>query len=75
MFVKLNQINICLTEDEEKTNKPLYIACEVKHLRIDEFRSLKFGTIKPKLFENESPGINYSFQNVCFLRILFYRSI
>ncbi|CAF4200456.1 unnamed protein product, partial [Rotaria magnacalcarata] len=30
-------------------------ACNVKHLRIDEFHSLKFDSLKPKLFENESP--------------------
>ncbi len=46
-----------MTDDEEKTGKPMYVACNVKNLRIDEFHSLKFDSIKPKLFENESPGI------------------
>ncbi|CAF3325657.1 unnamed protein product [Rotaria socialis] len=54
-FLKLNQIKICISEDEGKLGKPLYIACNVKHLRIDEFHSLKFDSLKPKLFENESP--------------------
>lgn len=31
----------------------MYIACSVKNLRIDEFDSLKFDAIRPKLFENE----------------------
>lgn len=31
----------------------MYVACSVKGVRIDEFDSLKFDAIKPKLFENE----------------------
>jgi hypothetical protein len=57
-FVKLNQINVCITEDDEKDKSPFYIACNVKYVRIDEFSALKFDTIKPKLFEKESPGMN-----------------
>ena len=34
----------------------MYIACNVKYLRLDEFSSLKMDAIKPKLFENERPG-------------------
>jgi len=52
---------LCITEDDEQPNKPIYIACNAKYLRIDEFFSLKFDTIKPKLFENERPGIIYLF--------------
>ncbi len=59
VFVKLNQINVCITEDDGKTDKPFYIACNVKYLRIDEFSSMKFNKIQPKLFENESPGMVY----------------
>ena len=61
MFLKLNQINVCITEDEEKDNQPMYIACNVKYLRIDEFSSMRFDAIKPKLFENERPGMENSF--------------
>jgi hypothetical protein len=57
VFVKLNQINVCITQNEEKIRQPFYIACNVKYLRLDEFSSLKFDTIKPKLFENERPGM------------------
>jgi hypothetical protein len=46
-----------MTNDEEKTDKPMYVACNIKNVRIDEFHSLKFDSIKPKLFENERPGI------------------
>jgi hypothetical protein len=46
-----------MTEDEEKTGKPMYVACNVKNLRVDEFYSLKIDSIKPKLFENERPGL------------------
>ncbi|CAF3503531.1 unnamed protein product [Rotaria sp. Silwood1] len=53
-FVKLNEIKIYIDTDEEKNDKPIYIACSVKNLRIDEFHSLKYDSIKPKLFENES---------------------
>jgi len=67
--VKLNQINICITDDDdEKSRKPIYIALNVKYLRIDEFSSLKFDTIKPKLFENELPGMVDLF-------FLFFKSI
>ena len=45
-----------MTEDGTKADKPMYIACDAKYLRIDEFSSLKFDAIKPKLFENENPG-------------------
>ena len=45
-----------MTEDDETVEKSIYIACNVKNLRIDEFRSLKFDAIKPKLFDNELPG-------------------
>ncbi|CAF0946667.1 unnamed protein product [Adineta steineri] len=55
VFIKLNQIKVCITEDEEKPGKPMFIACNVKNLRFDEFHSFKFDSIKPKLFENESP--------------------
>ncbi|UJR30291.1 hypothetical protein I4U23_017829 [Adineta vaga] len=55
VFIKVNQINVCITEDEEQSGKPIYIACSVKNVRIDEFRSLKFDSIKPKLFDNERP--------------------
>jgi len=34
----------------------MYIACSVKNLRIDEFQSLKFDSLKPRLFDNERPG-------------------
>ncbi|CAF3619670.1 unnamed protein product [Rotaria sordida] len=54
-FVKLNQIKIYITADEEKNGKSIYMACNVQNLCIDEFHSLKFDSIKPKLFENESP--------------------
>lgn len=54
--MKLNQIYVCITEDESKEHHPLYVACNVKHLRIDEFTSLRYDTIKPKLFANERPG-------------------
>ena len=60
-FIKINQIKVCITENEEKSEKPLYIACNVKNLRIDQFHSLKFDAIKPKLFENERLGIYYLF--------------
>ena len=56
VFVKLNQINVCFTENEEKEGQPFYVACNVKYLRLDEFSLMKFDTIKTKLFENESPG-------------------
>ena len=56
VFVKLNQLHVCITEDEEKSDKPMFIACGVKYLRIDEFISLKFDAIKPKLFAHEKPG-------------------
>ena len=56
VFVKLNQINVCITEEDTKANSPLYVACNVKHLRIDEFSALKFDAIKPKLFQSERPG-------------------
>ncbi|CAF4699612.1 unnamed protein product [Rotaria sp. Silwood1] len=55
VFVKLNQINVCITEDNGKNGNQMYIACNVKYLRIDEFSSLQFDTIKPTLFENENP--------------------
>ncbi|CAM4823866.1 unnamed protein product [Rotaria magnacalcarata] len=56
VFIKLNQINICITEDHGKNDdKQMFIACNVKYLRVDEFSSLKLDSIKPKLFENESP--------------------
>ncbi|CAF0787726.1 unnamed protein product [Adineta steineri] len=55
VFIKLNQLNVCITEDDTKTDKPMYIACNAKYLRIDEFFALKFDTIKPKLFDNENP--------------------
>ena len=29
-----------MTDDEEKSGKPMYIACNVKNLRIDEFHSI-----------------------------------
>ncbi|CAF4542304.1 unnamed protein product, partial [Rotaria sp. Silwood2] len=54
-FIKLNEIKIYVGADEEKHDKPIYIACNVKNLRIDEFHSLKYDSIKPKLFENECP--------------------
>ncbi len=57
VFLKINQIKICITDDEGKPGKPMYVACNVKNLRIDEFHSLKFDSIKPKLFENERPGM------------------
>jgi hypothetical protein len=57
VFIKLNQMNVCITENEEKSGQPFFIACNVKYLRLDEFSSLKFDTIKPKLFENERPGM------------------
>jgi hypothetical protein len=57
VFVKLNQINVCITEDDDKDGSPMYVACNIKYLRIDEFSSLKFNTIKPKLFEKENPGM------------------
>ena len=57
VFVKINQIKVCITDDEGKNGKPLYVACSVQNLRIDEFDSLKFDAIKPKLFENERPGM------------------
>jgi len=57
VFVKLNRINVCITEDDDKLDRPLFIACNVKYLRLDEFSSLKLNSIKPKLFENERPGI------------------
>jgi len=50
-----------MTEDERKNGNSMYVACNVKNLRIDEFHSLKFDSIKPKLFENERPGIFNSF--------------
>jgi hypothetical protein len=52
-----------MTEDERKNGNSMYVACNVKNLRIDEFHSLKFDSIKPKLFENERPGI---FDSFCF---------
>jgi len=53
-----------MAEDTEKNGKPMYVACNVKNLRIDEFHSLKFDSIKPKLFENERPGmIDLFFKN------------
>ncbi|CAF1314302.1 unnamed protein product [Adineta ricciae] len=63
VFLKINQINICMTEDGTKADKPMYIACDAKYLRIDEFSSLKFDAIKPKLFENENPD-EYNNENV-----------
>ncbi len=53
----MNQINVCITEDEEKNGKPMYIACNTKYLRIDEFHALNFDALKPKLFENERSGL------------------
>ena len=53
MFVKVKDIKVCVSQDEEKSGKPMYVACSVKNLRIDEFDSLKFDAIKPKLFDNE----------------------
>ncbi len=62
--MKVNQIKVCMAEDTEKNGKPMYVACNVKNLRIDEFHSLKFDSIKPKLFENERPGmIDLFFKN------------
>ncbi|CAF4371835.1 unnamed protein product, partial [Rotaria sp. Silwood2] len=63
VFIKLNQINVCITEDNGKTDKQMYIACNVKYLRIDEFSSVKLDTIKPKIFENENPD-EYNTENV-----------
>ncbi|CAF1100558.1 unnamed protein product [Rotaria sordida] len=60
VFIKVNQINACITEGNDKQ---MYIACNVKYLRIDEFSSLKLDTIKPKLFENENPD-EYNNENV-----------
>ncbi|CAF2516182.1 unnamed protein product [Rotaria sp. Silwood2] len=63
VFIKLNQINVCITEDNGKIDKQMYIACNVKYLRIDEFSSVKLDTIKPKIFENENPD-EYNTENV-----------
>ncbi len=57
VFVKVNQIKVCISDDDGKPGKPMYVACNVKNLRIDEFHSLKYDSIKPKLFENERPGM------------------
>ncbi|CAF4355082.1 unnamed protein product [Adineta steineri] len=35
VFIKLNQLNVCITEDDTKTDKPMYIACNARYLRID----------------------------------------
>jgi hypothetical protein len=73
VFIKLNQIKVCMTDDEGKDGKPMYVACSVKNLRVDQFQSLKFDSIKPKLFENESPGIFDLFLLNRFLFFLIYR--
>ena len=51
----------------------MYIACNVKYLRIDEFSSMKVDTIKPKLFENERPGTLNRFSSVQVLIVCFAR--
>ena len=56
VFLKVNRIQICVTENDSEVGKPMYIAMNVKYLRIDEFNALKFDSIKPKLFEHELPG-------------------
>lgn len=39
----------------------MLILCNCKYLRIDEFFSLEYDELKPKLFKNENPGLFYYF--------------
>jgi hypothetical protein len=47
---------VCVTEDDEQETTPMYVACNLKYIRIDEFNALKFDTIKPKLFVHQPMG-------------------
>lgn len=53
----------------------MYVAATVKNVRIDEFQSLKFDAIKPKLFENERPGKAHLFLFCLFTILVDFQMI
>ncbi|CAF0777741.1 unnamed protein product [Didymodactylos carnosus] len=52
------KLDLCIIEDI--SSKQFYVGCNINDIHVNEFQGLRFGNIKPKLFDNDNNTLNSS---------------